>query len=387
MQFIEPVSGGTYATDRPRWCADDGAYLNLTPGAGLRRSDIRRDRYDVWRYAAAIDVDVSQSVTLGEGWTALNAGEWKGAKTLFKLEFMMPTGSFKDRGMTVMVSYLKSRGIEAVLEDSSGNAGASLSAYAAAAGLACRILVPETASYPKIAQIAACGADVVTIRGSRQDVADAALRMSDEIFYASHNWVPFFVEGTKTLAYELWEQLGFAAPDNVVTPLGYGSNVLGCLRGFDELKRSGEIARVPRIFGIQAENCAPYYAAWKAGGEALVHTEVTPTIAEGIASSKPTRVKEVLAGVRESGGEIVAVSESEIVDALRDLARKGLYVEPTSAAGAAGLTKLLASGAIKPNETTVLVLTGTGLKASERIGELLALGARAESVNVPKDGR
>jgi threonine synthase len=202
--------------------------------------------------------------------------------------------------------------------------------------------------------------------------------MSREIFYASHNWVPFFVEGTKTLAFELWEQLGFRAPDNVVTPLGYGSNVLGCLRGFNELSRSGEIDRVPRIFGVQAENCGPYHASWRAGVETLVPTEVKPTIAEGIASSKPTRIAEVLHGVRESGGEIVAVSEDEIVDALRDLARKGLYVEPTSAAGAAGLTKLIASGAVKPNEVTVLVLTGSGLKASERIGELLNLRARPE---------
>ena len=128
--------------------------------------------------------------------TPLLGGEWQGTSIRFKLEFMMPTGSFKDRGMTVMVSYLKSRGINEVLEDSSGNAGASLSAYAAAAGMRCRILVPETASYPKIAQIAACGADVFTIRGTRQDVADTAMRMSSEIFYASHNWVPFFAEGT-----------------------------------------------------------------------------------------------------------------------------------------------------------------------------------------------
>jgi threonine synthase len=240
----------------------------------------------------------------------------------------------------------------------------------------CRILVPETASYPKIAQIAAHGADVVTIRGSRQDVADVAVRMSAEIFYASHNWVPFFVEGTKTLAYELWEQLGFRAPDNVVVPLGYGSNVLGCLRGFEELRSAGEIERAPRVFGIQAENCAPYRAAWSAGAQALVPTDIRPTIAEGIASSKPTRVKEVLNGVRESGGEIVAVSESEIVEALRELARKGLYVEPTSAAAAAGLTRLVESGRIGRDETTVLVLTGTGLKASERIGELLDLRAR-----------
>jgi threonine synthase len=378
MKFIDPATGTTYAIDRPRWSGDNGNYLNLTPGAGLTRGQIRTERYSVWRYAAAIEVDDTHAVTMGEGWTPLNAGEWRGASTLFKLEFMMPTGSFKDRGMTVMVSYLKSRGIDRVLEDSSGNAGASLSAYAAVAGMQCRILVPETASYPKIAQIAACGADVVTVRGSRQDVADAAVRMSSEIFYASHNWVPFFVEGTKTLAYELWEQLGFEAPDNVVTPLGYGSNVLGCLRGFDDLKRSGEIRRVPKIFGVQAENCAPYYAAWKAGGDTLVPTAVKPTIAEGIASSQPTRVKEVLQGVRESGGSIVAVSEAEIVEALGNLARKGLYVEPTSAAGAAGLTQLLETGAIRPDETTVLVLTGTGLKTSERIGELLGLSARSE---------
>jgi threonine synthase len=377
MQFIDS-KGATYPTDAPRWRGDDGGHLNLTPGSGLRREQIRRGRYNVWRYAAAIEVDDAAAVTMGEGWTPLHPGEWSGAKTLFKLEFMMPTGSFKDRGMTVLVSYLKSRGIDRVLEDSSGNAGASLSAYAAAAGLECRILVPETASYPKIAQIAACGADVMTIRGSRQDVAEAAERMSSEIFYASHNWVPFFVEGTKTLAYELWEQLGFEAPDNVVTPLGYGSNVLGCLRGFDELRRGGEIERSPRVFGIQAENCAPYYAAWQAGADALVPTEVKPTIAEGIASSRPTRVKEVLEGVRESHGEIVAVSEAEIIEALRGLAAMGLYVEPTSAAGAAGLTKLLASGAIKPGETTVLVLTGSGLKASERIGELLGLKARSD---------
>ena len=375
MHYID-ARGKTYSSDTPRWCGDDGAPLNLTPGAGLARDEIARERYTVWRYAAAIGVDAASAVSLGEGWTPLLEGAWHGAATSFKLEFMMPTGSFKDRGMTVMVSYLKSRGIDRVLEDSSGNAGASLSAYAAAAGMQCRILVPQTASYPKIAQIAACGADVLTIRGSRQDVADAALQMSREIFYASHNWVPFFVEGTKTLAYELWEQLGFSAPDNVVTPLGYGSNVLGCLRGFEELARAGEIQRAPRIFGVQAENCAPYYAAYLAGGESLVPTNVSDTIEEGIASSKTTRVREVLRGVRESGGGIVAVSECEIVEALRLLARKGLYVEPTSAAGAAGLTRLLASGQVKPQERTVLVLTGTGLKASERIGELLELRAR-----------
>jgi threonine synthase len=378
MQYVDPVTGKTYPLDAPRWCADNGDYLNLGPAPGLKRADIDRERYSVWRYAKALLVAERDAVSMGEGWTPLVQREWDGVPVRMKLEFMMPTGSFKDRGMTVMVSYLKSRGVDHVLEDSSGNAGASLSAYAAAAGMRCRILVPETASYPKIAQIAACGADVVTIRGSRQDVADAAVEMSKEIFYASHNWQPFFVEGTKTLAYELWEQLGFRAPDNVIVPLGYGSNILGCERGFAELKRNGEIARLPRLFGVQAANCAPYHRAFKAGVEHLVPTDITPTVAEGIASSKPTRVREVLSAVRDSGGSIVAVAEEEIVAALGTLARTGLYVEPTSAAAAAGLTQIVRSGAISRDHMTVLVLTGSGLKASERIGQLLRLSARSE---------
>jgi threonine synthase len=378
MNYIDSATGATYPLDRPRWCGDGGAYLNLDDAPGLTRGEIDTSRRSVWRYAKAMLVDARNAVTLGEGWTPLICGKLDGVAVTLKLEFMMPTGSFKDRGMTTLITYLKSRGIASVLEDSSGNAGASLAAYSAAAGMQSRILVPETASYPKIAQMAATGADVVTVKGSRQDVADAALRYSTEIFYASHNWQPFFLEGTKTLAYELWEQLGFKIPDNIVFPVGYGSNMCGCERGFAELKRRGEIDRVPRLFGVQAANCAPYFAAFQAGVEELVPTDITTTIAEGIASSKPTRVREVLRAARESGGSITAVTEDEIVSALGALARQGLYVEPTSAAGAAGLRQLLKSGAIATNETTVLVLTGSGLKASEKIGQLLNVGARAE---------
>lgn len=376
ISYIDTQTGATYPGDVARWRGDSGACVSLAPGPGLKRQGIDAGERSVWRYAQAIAVDARHAISLGEGGTPLLARDWDGVPVRFKLEFMMPTGSFKDRGMTVLVSYLKSCGIAHVLEDSSGNAGASLSAYATAAGMRCRILVPESASYPKIAQIAACGADVVTVPGSRQDVADAALGMSSEIFYASHNWQPYFIEGTKTLAYELWEALGFRAPDNVITPLGYGSNVLGLERGFDELLRNGEIPRLPRIFGVQAENCAPCHAAWLAGGEAPVSVAILPTIAEGIASSQPTRLVEVLRAVRRSQGAIAAVSEDAIVAALRALARMGLYVEPTSAAAAAGLTQLLASGAIHRDENTVVVLTGSGLKSAERIGQLLQLHAR-----------
>jgi threonine synthase len=373
MYYVDALTGARYPLDEPRWRGESGGHLNLGDTAGLKRADIDTAMNSLWRYRRALLVDAKSAVTLGEGWTPLVAGRWDGAPVALKLDYLMPSGSFKDRGMTVMVSYLKGRGLTHVLEDSSGNAGASLSAYCAAAGLRCRVLVPETASYPKIAQIAACGAEVVTIEGSRQDVADAALAMSREIFYASHNWQPFFAEGTKTLAYELWEQLGFRAPDNVVVPVGYGANVLGCDRGFSELLRNGEITRMPRLFGVQAANCAPYYAAFRAGVEHFVPAPVSPTVAEGIASSKPTRMREVLAPVRASGGEIVAVSEEEIVRALEALARTGYYVEPTSAAAAAGLSQLIARGVVRSDETTVLVLTGSGLKASAQIGELLKL--------------
>jgi len=376
VQYVDPADGARYPVERPMWRSPSGGYLNLTPGRGLKRDEIDANCWSVWRYARAIRVPAAGAVTLGEGWTPLIPIQWEGWPLLAKLEFMMPTGSFKDRGMTVMISYLKQCGLERVLEDSSGNAGASLAAYAAAAGMQARILVPETASYPKIVQIAAMGADAVTIPGSRQDVADAALAMATEIFYASHNRQPFFAEGTKTLAYELWEQGGFTAPDNVVVPLGYGANVLGCEHGFRELLGNGEIDRMPRIHAVQAANCAPYFTAYAAGVDHLLPTQIQPTVAEGIASSQPTRVREVLAAVRESDGTIVAVTEAEIAAALAALARMGLYVEPTSAAAAAGLSRLIAAGKVRSDETTVLVLTGSGLKSGDRIGTLLGLSAR-----------
>ena len=375
LKYIDTASGATCPVDRPLWRAESGAYLDLSEAPGIGRDDIDSSERSLWRYAAAIGVERSTAVSLGEGLTPLLPASWDGVAVAMKLEFVMPTGSFKDRGASVLVSYLKSRGVTHVLEDSSGNAGAALATYAAAAGMRCRILVPETASYPKIAQIAASGAEVITVRGTRQDVAEAALQMSRGIFYASHNWQPFFLEGTKTLAYELWEQLGFRAPDNIVVPVGYGANVLGCWRGFEELLRRGAIARMPKLFGVQAANCAPLATAFAAGGEIAAPVDARPTLAEGIASSRPTRGREVLAAVRGSSGSLLAVSEEEIVAALGACARKGFYVEPTSAAAGAGLTRLIAQGTIACGETTVVVLTGSGLKAGETIGKALGLAA------------
>ncbi|HEX3417066.1 MAG TPA: pyridoxal-phosphate dependent enzyme, partial [Stellaceae bacterium] len=342
---------------------------------GFGRGQIGTTNASLWRYAAALAVSEAPRVSLGEGWTPLVLRNWRGAKIHFKLESQMPTGSFKDRGTAVMLNHLLEVGVGPIHEDSSGNAGASIATYAAAAGIACRIYVPAAAPRAKLVQIAATGADVRPIPGTRQDVTEAALAAVGESFYASHNWQPFFIEGTKTLAFELWEQLGFRAPDNVLVPTGYGSNILGLERGFDELERGGEIATRPRLFAVQAANCAAFAAAWSAGADRFVPFAAQPTVADGIATPKPVRVAEVLAGLRRSRGGVVTVAEEEIAPALAALGRLGLFVEPTAATAGGALTRLLSDGTITADQTTVAVLTGSGLKAAERIGELLGIAA------------
>jgi len=340
----------------------------------LARGEIAANEASLWRYATALALRGSPHISLGEGWTPLVTRNWRGVEVRFKLESQMPTGSFKDRGTAVMINHLLEVGVGPIHEDSSGNAGASIATYAAASGIPCRIYVPATAPPGKLVQIAVSGADVRMVPGSRQDVTEAALGASSDSFYASHNWHPYFIEGTKTLAFELWEQLGFRTPDNILVPTGYGSNILGLERGFDELERSGEITARPRLFAIQAANCAAFAAAWEAGEDRFVPFAAEPTIADGIATPKPVRMAEVLRAVRRSKGRVVTVGEEEIAPALSALGRLGLFVEPTAATAGTALTRLLADGTIRPEQTTIVVLTGTGLKAAERIGELLGVG-------------
>jgi threonine synthase len=371
-QYVDPATGDSYPLAQPRWRGERGGPMMISSLPGIGKDDIDRTERSLWRYREALPLTVDEPVSLGEGCTPLVTRRWRGVDARFKLEWFAPTGSFKDRGASVMVSVLRQQGITHLLEDSSGNGGAAIAAYAAAGGIRAKILVPASTQPGKTVQMRAYGAEVELGPGTRQNTAEEAERQSERIFYASHNWQPFFLQGTKTLAYELWEDLGFRAPDNVIIPTGAGSNVLGCDIGFGELMRCGAISRLPRLFAIQPENCAPIHASFTAGTGALLPFDPKPTIAEGTAIAKPVRLKEVLAAIRRSNGATVAVTEEEIVTALHELAETGLYAEPTSAGAAAGLTKLLAAGAIGDGETTVVVLTGTGLKATQRIGELYA---------------
>ena len=371
--YLDPRSGATWPLETPRWCGDQGQPLFLTELPGITRDAIDRAAPGLWRYAAALPFRPRAPIAMGEGRTPLLPRRLEGFEALVKCEWLMPSGSFKDRGASVMLSLLRAQGVEAVLEDSSGNGGAAIATYAAAGGMRARILVPDSTSPAKTVQSRAAGAEIQLTPGSRQDCADEALRQGNDpanpFFYASHNWHPFFLHGTKTLAYELWEDLGFEAPDAVVIPCGAGSNVLGCDIGFSELLRAGAITRLPRLYAAQPAACGPI--ARQALG--LPAEAPRPTIAEGTAIAQPIRMPEVLASLARSQGGAVLLEEEEISAAALMLAREGIYAEPTSAQAAAALGKLAATGAVRPGERVVVVLTGTGLKATPRYAEMLGI--------------
>lgn len=332
---------------------------------GIAPREIRGGIRSQWRYAAALPVGVEHPVSLGEGCTPLLKWWVAGLKLGCKLEWINPTSSFKDRGTSVMLSVLRGQGVDTILEDSSGNGGSSVAAYAAAAGMRAKILAPKHTSQQKLIQARMHGAEVELVPGSREATASEALRQADDIFYASHNWHPFFLQGTKLLAYEIWEDLRFNAPDNIVMPVGAGSLVLGCYIGFSELIRAGQIERLPRLLAAQPVNCSPLAAAFRAGARNVSSGKWTRTLAEGTSISRPVRAPETLDAIRATGGTVQTVTEAEIVNATGQLAAAGLYVEPTAAVAAAAVPHFIAQGALDPAEETVLILSGSGLKAAD----------------------
>lgn len=369
--YIDPRNGTLYPLDVPRWCSDDRTPLLVTPGPGMSRDEIASADRSLWRYSAALPVRIANPISMGEGCTPLVQRAWGDLRPFFKLEWFNPTGSFKDRGSSVMLSFLRQIGVNAVLEDSSGNGGSSVAGFGAAGGMRVKILTPATTSPAKIAQVRAYGAEIQLVEGPREESETEAMRQSEETFYASHNWQPFFLEGTKSLAYELWEDFGFEAPDNIIIPVGAGSSLLGCAFGFRELLKAKQIAKLPRLFVAQPLNCSPIDASFKAGVDTPVARDVQKTIAEGTAIKQPRRLREIIHALRESGGGTVALTEDEIVSALGKLARQGLFAEPTCAGAAAALDKLSSSGQVKANESTVVIITGTGLKAASTVADLI----------------
>jgi threonine synthase len=306
-----------------------------------------------------------EPVTLGEGNTPLVSETWYGYPLLLKLESLAPTGSFKDRGMAVLTTALRGLGVERVVEDSSGNAGASLAAYAARAGIACDICVPDTAEGPKLTQMAAHGAEVIQIKGKREYSALAAWAAAAHgAYYASHVYNPYFLAGTETCAYEVWEQLENHVPAAIVLPVGNGSLLLGLFRGFERLQRAGLIEQLPQLYAVQTEACAPIYRAFQNGGQFVPAVTAKATVARGIAVAQPARGSQILAAVQTSRGAVVTVTEPEIEQAADTLAHKGFYVEMTSAAAMAAIDGLRHQLPEPGSGQVIVLLTGHGLKTN-----------------------
>jgi threonine synthase len=335
--------------DAPNWKSHSGNLLQLSHGLVFSPDMIDIGEQGLWRYKAMLPVFSKEAVvSFGEGMTPIVQTVINGNKINLKLEYLFPSGSYKDRGATVLISHMRECGWKELVEDSSGNAGAAIATYAAKAGIRSQIIVSETTSPNKIRQLEMLGAEVIKISGTREDVAEEAKKRADKTYYASHCYNPFFFQGTKTFAYELWEQSAGNFPEEIFFPVGNGTLILGSFIGFMELLEAGLIDTLPRLTAVQAENCA-----------ALINHDLgklSTTIAEGIAVKKPVRKSEILNAIRYTKGRIITVSEEEIISCWQQLASMGFYVEKTAAVGLAGW--------IKSNSplNSLVPLTGHGLK-------------------------
>jgi threonine synthase len=338
----------------------------------LRKSEWKKTPLSVWRYKDFMPInDFSKIVSLNEGGTGLHPcprlGKQLGTRHLYvKNEGENPTGSFKDRGMTVGVTKAVELGVKSVICASTGNTSASLAAYAAKAGLQCTVLIPSgKIAYGKLAQGMIYGAQVIKVRGNFDQALEMVLKLSEKhrSIYLLNSINPFRIEGQKSLAYELCDQLNQEAPGRVIVPVGNAGNISAIWKGFMEYHKLGFIKELPRMTGIQAVGAAPIARAIKSGSDEIVPVGKPETIATAIRIGAPVSWKKAVNAIRDSHGTAETVTDAEILDAQKMLARlEGLFVEPASASSIAGLKKLVENGEIGKDERVVCVTTGHGLK-------------------------
>ncbi len=352
-----------FETVLPR-CPCGGLFDIDHAGPAFSLELVDRDEWSVFRYRRfmPLDNELWRGISLGEGLSPVVRLD---AHTLVKMDYMMPTLSFKDRGAAALVWLCKTIGVQKVVQDSSGNAGNAVAAYCAKAGIACEIFVPEATSAKKIAMIRAHGADVTIVRGTRDQTADACREKvaREGLYYASHVYNPFFYEGTKTYLYEIYEQRK-ALPENLVIPLGNGTLFLGVMKALAELKAAGAITAYPRIYAVQSERCAPFKAAVEGGLASVPAVPVGQTMAEGVAIGLPMRGDAILKLIYEHGVHVITAKEERILAARDSLARRGVYVEHTSAANYAAYRELM-EGPDAPHGDTLIPMCGAGLKSDK----------------------
>jgi threonine synthase len=347
-------------------------YEHSELAGALKKSQWRDAPLSVWRYRDFMPIsDPSKIVSLNEGGTGLHLcqrlAKHLGIRQLYvKNEGENPTGSFKDRGMTVGVTKAVELGVKSVICASTGNTSASLAAYAAKAGLQCAVLIPSgKIAYGKLSQAMIYGAKVIQVRGNFDESLDIVLKLSEKhrSIYLLNSINPFRIEGQKSLGYEICDQLNQEAPDRIVVPVGNAGNISAIWKGFTEFHELGVVKSLPKMTGIQAAGSAPIAQAIKNGMDTIVPVAAPETVATAIRIGAPVSWKKAMNAIRESHGTAETVTDAEILDAQKTLARvEGLFVEPASASSIAGLKKLRENGEIDKDERVVCVTTGHGLK-------------------------
>lgn len=352
-------NGKVYPVHREQLINDQTGPLNLVGSAGFDPALIRKELPGLWRYLPFLPIEEPYLKTLGEGMTPLLEMDLDGYPVQVKLEHLAPSGSYKDRGSAVLLAWCRQLGVPEVVQDSSGNAGASVAAYAALHNIQCTILVPESTASAKLKQMEAYGAKVLRIPGTREDTARAALQYASHTYYASHCYHPLFFEGTKTFAFEIAEQNHWDIPDTLILPAGNGTLLIGAYLGFKILFEQGITSFIPRMVAVQTAMCAPLQAAWRSLPFVL---QEGVSLAEGIAIAEPVRLRQMLNIVQETGGMVLAVDEESIADSRTYIASKGHYIEPTSAAVIAGARNYLKQQ-LTPGEKVLTLFSGHGLKS------------------------
>ena len=362
MEFVCSVCGRreSVATRKPK-CGCGGLWtLDFTPPK-FDLAEVDRDEWSQFRYRKfmALEGETWRGISLGEGMTPVVRLD---ENVLLKMDYMMPTLSFKDRGAAVLVAHAKAIGVEKVVQDSSGNAGNAVAAYCARARIGCEIFVPEGTSPKKIDMIRAHGATCTVVPGSRDHCADVcrAKVETEGLYYANHVYNPFFYEGTKTYIYEVYEQL-HRIPANLVIPVGNGTLFLGAMEALEELLAAGCIDAFPQIIALQSEKCDPLLQAAAQGRDDPAPVKPMPTLAEGIAIGQPMRGAEILAYARKHSVRFVHAPEDRILEARAFLARQGVYVEHTTAANYAAYRRYCEL--YGPTPDTLITMCGAGLKS------------------------
>jgi len=347
-----------------------------------------------WRYLPLIPVSSDSIPMLRAGWTPLyNAAGLLDLRNLWvKDDSLNPTASLKDRATSVGIARAVHECASAVAAASTGNAGSSLAGFAASEHVPCYIFVPADAPRPKIAQLLVYGATVFAVDGSYDDAFDLAAEAIERYGWYNRSCAvnPYLIEGKKTVAFEICEQLKFRAPDKVFIPVGDGCITSGTYKGFAEFEELGFIDRVPELVGVQAEGCDPIKVAFDSESE-LVPCEAC-TLADSIAAGHPRNWRKATRGIRTSGGSMMTVTDDEILEAIATLgAATGIFAEPAGATAFAGLTKAVAEGKVSRDETVVVLMTGSGLKdtasAMKAAGEPVPVGRSLGDVEAALEQR